>query len=136
MPSEKDLRSYFRKKLKIVQTLDEKWRDIAAVPPSRVPKAVSAAEDVVRELERLDRQYDEMFGPKGAAEAIRRMSEKDRASIEEDREKLRATLVRAMETLMHAKSRLEDLKKDLGRRLSVLRARPRTSRHGQFDRRA
>lgn len=133
MISEKDLRAYYRKKIKIVLTLDEKWREIGASPPARAVKGVPAAEDLSRQLDDIDRQYHQEFGEKAFRDALRTASSDDLA---EARSRLRQILVEATETLKQTTSRLEDLKTDLGRRLSALRSRPRLSRHGRFDRNA
>ncbi len=120
MVSEKDRRAYYQKKIKLVRALDDKWREIASATPSRAMKCIPAAEELVRQLDEIDQHPVESRG--------------DPTDTAPDRELLRQTLLSAVDTLMQAKARLEDLKKDLGKRLSDLRSRQRGTSHGRFDR--
>ena len=135
MASEKDMRVYYRKKIKLVRAIDDKWREIASGTPARAIRCIPAAEELVRELEEIDQHYIETFGEPSFREALQRQDAGDPPSAPSppDRELLRQSLLSAVDTLMQAKARLQDLKKDLGRRLSDLRSRQRGARHGQFD---
>lgn len=135
MVSEKDLRAYYRKKIKLVRALDDKWREIASATPARAIKCVPAAEELVRELDQVDQQYIDAFGETPFKEATRRRAPAgDPSGDPSDREVLRQSLISAVDALMQAQSRMQELKKDIGKRLSDLRSRQSGARHGRFDR--
>jgi len=131
--TEKDLRAYYREKISIVLQLEEKWREIARSAPGRVLKNLPAAERLVEELNGVDARYAEKFGEREMRESL---TLSPPSPVSQARDDLRARLTSATATLMSAKSRLQDLRRDLGRKLSHLKSRRRQARHGDFDRSA
>ena len=140
--TEKDVLSFYKEKIAIVQPLGQKWRQISAELPTGRPDDVQAAEspgsnmdtsEILKRLDEVDRRYAQKFGEEQFREALRKFTADPQAKAGAQREVLRELFHRAAGDLLHAKFVVQEMKEDLGRRISALKSRPRRSRHGQFD---
>lgn len=136
MITEKDIQSYYREKIQIVAIHSKKWKEVSLGTSAKAMKSLSEAEGMVEKLEAVDSLYFEKFGEKAFLEALHAVPSESEPSVIQDRDDLRDALLSVQESMGTVKSRLQEMKDGLGRRLSDLKPRRKLPRHGRFDSRA
>lgn len=134
MSVERDLKNYFRKKITIVRALGEKWRTLSACDPDSVLTNLRDAESLVRDLESVDTGHAGLLGNKSLKNYMAECPADLREKVRNEYETLRQALLDSANSLLAARARIQDVKTDIGRRLSRVNPRRRAPRHGRVDR--
>ena len=130
--TDRDLREYYRKKTEIVRSIQKTWKILSEAAPGELMDALPKVDAQLKSLEDIDSRWTSKYGElpqKHEAQPVGPFRKTGR-----EREALKAALLEASDVLEQLKTKVREMKNELGRRISEIRTKDLRPRHGRFDR--